>query len=454
MTEHTFQWTNKSVRDFAGDQNPIDAITKSATEAIVGAIDLGWAVPPYDPVDLASIRGLEVVARDDIPEARTVPLTGDSFLIEFNPSRPRGRMRYSIAHEIAHTLFPDCAEEVRYRQARRKPGDDSWQLELLCNIAAAEFLMPVGSFPELKTEQLAIDHLLDLRKKYDVSTEAILIRVARLVDEPCAVFSAARSGDPSQPEYRLEYVIGSSTWPLDIPRGRYLPTETVVRQCTAIGFSAKGSEQWISGQRKLKVECVGLPPYAGSSYPRVAGIIRARTGQSRRSGMTYVRGDASEPRGKGQRIVAQIVNDKTPNWGGQGFANAVARKWPVVQNDFRSWMHANPQDFRLGCVHTTRISSDLAVFHMISQHGYGPSKRPRVRYGALESCLLKLASIAERTSSTIHMPRIGTGEAGGSWDIVEDLLKRILLSRGIQVTIYSLPDRKEHSMQRALGLGL
>src|SRR5207245_1567973 len=33
--------------------------------------------------------------------------------IEFNPNKPKGRLRYSIAHELAHTLFPDRAEAVR-----------------------------------------------------------------------------------------------------------------------------------------------------------------------------------------------------------------------------------------------------------------------------------------------------------------------------------------------------
>src|SRR5690606_15016956 len=118
---------------------------------------------------LADLLGIETTPRHDVEDARTVPVGRSGFRIEFNPTRPRGRLRYSIAHEIAHTLFPDCAEQVRNRVSRTDMLDDEWQLEALCNVAAAEFLMPIGSFPALKEEDLGIEHLMQLRRAYDVS---------------------------------------------------------------------------------------------------------------------------------------------------------------------------------------------------------------------------------------------------------------------------------------------
>jgi Zn-dependent peptidase ImmA (M78 family) len=47
---------------------------------------------------------------------------------------------------LAHLLFDDHAEQIRNRQTDH--SSDEWQLELLCNIAASEFVMPVGSFPD------------------------------------------------------------------------------------------------------------------------------------------------------------------------------------------------------------------------------------------------------------------------------------------------------------------
>jgi hypothetical protein len=39
------------------------------------------------------------------------------------------------------------------------------------------------------------------------------------------------------------------------------------------------------------------------------------------------------------------------------------------------------------------------------------------------------------------MPRIGCGEAGGSWNIVGELVETNLVARGISVTVYDQPGK-------------
>ena len=41
--------------------------------------------------------------------------------------------------------------------------------------------------------------------------------------------------------------------------------------------------------------------------------------------------------------------------------------------------------------------------------------------------------------ASVHMPRIGTGHAGGSWEIIEELVLDTLVHQGVPVTVYSLP---------------
>jgi hypothetical protein len=46
------------------------------------------------------------------------------------------------------------------------------------------------------------------------------------------------------------------------------------------------------------------------------------------------------------------------------------------------------------------------------------------------------------------MPRIGTGGAGGRWDIVAELIDEALVRRGVDVTVYTprgkaIPRREE-----------
>ncbi|WP_454743971.1 hypothetical protein [Cupriavidus necator] len=110
-----FKWTNASVLNFAEGADPVAVMESRARELVLGAIDEGWSGPPFDPLELARWLDIPTEARGDIPDARTVP-HGDGLLrLEYNPMRPRGRLRFSIAHEIAHSLFADCADEIRHR---------------------------------------------------------------------------------------------------------------------------------------------------------------------------------------------------------------------------------------------------------------------------------------------------------------------------------------------------
>src|SRR5713101_299985 len=104
------RWTNAYVRRLAGDRDPIGEIVTRARSRVLEGLDKGWAGPPYDPLALARLSGIQVVGRDSIPDAQTVVDASGKLVIQVNPNRPRARLRYSIAHELGHTLFPDCAK--------------------------------------------------------------------------------------------------------------------------------------------------------------------------------------------------------------------------------------------------------------------------------------------------------------------------------------------------------
>jgi len=431
-------WTNPSVLQFAGNSDPVELITNKTREEVLRAIQAGWQGPPFDPFKLADFLEIPTIPREDVLDARMVPMGSHRAQIEFNPNRPRERLRFSIAHEIAHTLFPDCIENIRNRGRITAIRKDDWQLELLCNISAAEFLMPVGSEIDPQTP-VTIDSLLRLQKLFDVSTEAISIRLAKVTLEPRTLFAAARVVDEEGiSTYRLDYSIPSRTSTVELPRGLEI-NGTILSQCTAVGYTAKGIQRDMGKVRELYLECVGIPPYPGRNYPRVIGIALHENGKAVKAlSITSLRGDALEPRGTGLRIIAQIVNDKTPNWGA-GFARAVRNKYPSVQKDFKKWTIFNPDKFSLGNTHTSQISDDLCFVNMIAQHGYGESIKPRIRYAALGDCLHQLKEISLSKGASVHMPRIGTGYAGGNWSYILELIDEILVKNGIEVTIYTLP---------------
>jgi O-acetyl-ADP-ribose deacetylase (regulator of RNase III) len=283
-----------------------------------------------------------------------------------------------------------------------------------------------------------IDNLLRIQRQYDVSTEAIALRIANLIAELCTVFVAARVSEQEEPVYRIGYSVPSRASKLGIPRGLAVRGSRSLSECVAIGFTAKSAEQW-SGLPKMEVECVGVAPYLNSRWPRVAGIARTHpptTSKGRR--VLYLKGSALEPRGTGPRTIVRIVNDKTAN-GGAGFPLALRRKRPHIHDHFRVWVVSDRRHLALGGIHVVSMDDDLTVVHMVAQYGYGPSRTPRIRYSALEACLDKLSSVAVGQSASVHMPRIGTGQAGGQWPIVADLIDDRLVRRNIEVTVYDLP---------------
>lgn len=439
MAGTTGLWTHPSVRALS-TEDPAEYIREKARSAALSAIENGWTGPPYDPGWLAHFLGNEVVARADILEARTVATQSGRPRIEYNPNRPSGRVRFSIAHEIAHTFFDDCLAKPRYR-GKKNIGDD-WQLEVLCNIAASELLMPDLS-PEIFNDQVpAIEELQKIQKQYAVSFEVMLLHAARTTLEPCVIFLAVpSSGSGNDVQYSVAYLQPSRTAPLPKHAEVKIPAHSVIKNCTAIGFTDHAIERWEGMEGRIQVECIGLPPLPGHVLPRVAGIIRTerRTVSPQNVAALHIcYGDATKPRGAGPKIIAHIVNDKTPNWGA-GFGIAIKKAFPQTQQAFRAWALSGASRLCLGNTFSSVISDDLFAYEMICQKGYGPSTEPRIRYLSLRVCLNSLRSFAQEKGASVHMPRLGSGNAGGHWPIIREIIDEQLVRHGIPVTIYDLP---------------
>ena len=257
------------------------------------------------------------------------------------------------------------------------------------------------------------------------------LRYINITQQPAAVFVASRKTGSSIKRYHIDYAFGSRSWPVRLNKGFALPDDGVAAKCTAIGSKAKGRECWTPNLGEANIECVGLPPYSNSQYPRVLGLVYPEENITRATTkMQFVIGDATQPTGSGPQIVAHVVNDKTPNWGA-GFGLAVRQAWPPVQDEFRSWTLKDPSRLKLGNIFLTGISDELFIAPMICQHGYGPSEKPRIRYVALKECLQKVMAKAVELGARVHMPRIGSGYGGGSWTLIEQIIDESLCRYGV-----------------------
>ena len=150
--------------------------------------------------------------------------------------------------------------------------DDDWQLESLCNIAAAEILMPFGTLQEELSIRPSVGLVLDLRRKYLVSCEAIVNRLVKLSAYPCVAFLARR--DSVKSRYFVEYRIASPALrdEFAIHRGYVLPHSSKASTCIAIGTRGHEDARWISGGKSWFVEYLGISPNTGESISPCFGL--------------------------------------------------------------------------------------------------------------------------------------------------------------------------------------
>lgn len=130
-------------------------------------------------------------------------------------------------------------------------------------------------------------------------------------------------------------------------------------------------------------------------------------------------------------MIAHICNDRG-GWG-KGFVLALSKKWPEPEQYYRRW-YASKKLFDLGAIQVVEVRPSLWVVNMIAQHGYkAGSNGPPIRYDALKKCLESLNIEAGGFGASIHMPKIGTGLAGGKWELIEPIIQEALKNRAVFV---------------------
>ena len=146
----------------------------------------------------------------------------------------------------------------------------------------------------------------------------------------------------------------------------------------------------------------------------------------------YVKGDATAPIGKGHKLIVHICNDQG-GWGA-GFVLAISKRWKAPEKEYRA---LKKNGYLLGDIQVVPVTTNITVVNMIAQHKYAGFDNPvAVRYDALKDCLRKVALQTDVTDFSVHMPRIGCGLAGGTWDKVEPIIEAQLIKRAIAVTVY------------------
>lgn len=136
---------------------------------------------------IAWLAGFEVRAMDrerskrEEHDAVLVPTQSDyrRGLILYNPWKTESRIVHSIAHEIAHSFFPNSRAGAQFRAIHRLGNGPVPGLEHLCDHGAAALTMPIADFRRAVAETgIQIKTVDRVRRRFGTSFEATFYRMA------------------------------------------------------------------------------------------------------------------------------------------------------------------------------------------------------------------------------------------------------------------------------------
>jgi Zn-dependent peptidase ImmA (M78 family) len=241
--------------------------------------------PPVDPAEIARALGIEVrrVAGDEVRYDGALFESPDGrFAVLLNRcAGAPARERFTLAHEIVHTLVPADPTRPRFRTAERRKRPDA-AVERLIDRGAARLLMPPEEFrKDLKAAGIAPGALIELAERYGVSREAAAVQAMIHWPAPAAVVFCELAQRPSsdgvplvreQPRWRVQKGFASDGFPVYPHVGMAFTDGGAVERAAVRGREVVAQEE-IGGVR-VRVTALALsrkvvPP------PRVMGVVEA-----------------------------------------------------------------------------------------------------------------------------------------------------------------------------------
>ncbi|MEZ6062404.1 MAG: macro domain-containing protein [Planctomycetaceae bacterium] len=153
----------------------------------------------------------------------------------------------------------------------------------------------------------------------------------------------------------------------------------------------------------------------------------------------YVEGDATRPITTAPWVIAHVCND-IGKWG-RGFVVPLGKAWPLAKDAYLRAMSPQQDRLPLGHCQFVEVADDCWVANMIAQRGVRTKKTvvPPLRLESLGESLAAVRTFATDHGASVHMPRIGTGLAGGHWSDIERLLLQTFEKSEVPVFVYDLP---------------
>lgn len=228
---------------------------------------------PVKVETIASVKGVRSRRGAHEFAGRIYVEENGQLVMDLNAKDSPARQRFTCAHEMMHTAFPNFTEEKRYRldtSVEAKPLNQ--EEEYLCDLGAAALLMPASLLGAYSLVRDGLSAVKRLASEAEVSLEAAGNRLAELSAEPVAfmVFEhahkpadrpALRRGEAVPKQVRLRYAHCSE---LDVylPRFKGAAPDSAIARAHHSGKLERGLEELpgVSGAGIFEIEarCYGV----------------------------------------------------------------------------------------------------------------------------------------------------------------------------------------------------
>ena len=252
-------------------------------DALLRQIGTDWLPPPFNPFMVAQALGIRCrQAAGGNADGLIAVRDGDP-LILYRRRRSNVQTYFTLFHEIAHTLFPEYRRDFLHAGDRRLFGP-AGQLEYLCNIAAAEFLMPMDLFgKDLEERGFGAAQVPHLCRRYQAAAEEVCLRMIEADGAECvlALYEPRRQKRGGRQSLSFTYVLPTGRFraaggrlPSDVDLGRHNCVQRAARSrktvCGEEGVRFAGEERlfWVEAlPLKDRPRQNGQAPVLAFFYP-------------------------------------------------------------------------------------------------------------------------------------------------------------------------------------------
>ena len=163
----TISAAERRIRALAPDAQTLD----EAVKYVVADVMQDVACPPTDLVELGRRVGVQEISYESFPGSGELHKEKGEYRIVCSSDQSLSRQRFTVAHELAHVIL-----ERTGRNAPRVGGS----VERVCDMLAAECLMPTSVFEARLPTTLTLNDVTNLARTFATSITSTAIRCGQL----------------------------------------------------------------------------------------------------------------------------------------------------------------------------------------------------------------------------------------------------------------------------------